>query len=280
MVARAECKPTAVPHGDPALVQTLTQRLVANGIETTSSGDCPVVRVQVDQRGPQVHLRVTDAYERLGERDVQDIATAAAIIESWTLQEIEAGSGPVDEQAVGAPASSIGVRAAEAAAATGFAVSMRSAVADDASTWLGGSVSACVRIGWACAGATVRGAKDIEATGPTSSDHHSVLQIDTLATIEVPRRLGRFVVSPGADIGYAWQRITTPHVDIHMQPVTAVDSSHGLRAGLYVRGSRAVTDRFAIFAELAGDTSLIRSGITLGPATTLGISVGARIEIR
>jgi uracil-DNA glycosylase family 4 len=91
--ARAECKPAAIPQGDPQLVSSLSERLHASGIDTQPSADCPAVRVLVAMRGQQVHLRVTDAYERLGEREVQDVATAAAIIESWTLQEIREDIG-------------------------------------------------------------------------------------------------------------------------------------------------------------------------------------------
>src|SRR5262245_39241509 len=92
--ARAQCKPAAIPNGDPALVQTLIERLTASGIETSPDTTCPAVHVEVAQRGEHVHLRVTDAYDRLGEREVQDVATAAAIIESWTLQEVDPGTLP------------------------------------------------------------------------------------------------------------------------------------------------------------------------------------------
>src|ERR1041385_3377913 len=82
--AWAQCKPAVVAQGDPALVSGLTTRLAASGISTSSTDGCPAVTVDIEQRGTQLHVRLADAAQRTGERDVQDIATAAAIVESWT----------------------------------------------------------------------------------------------------------------------------------------------------------------------------------------------------
>jgi hypothetical protein len=270
--ARAECRPAAVPQGDPDLVSSLTARLAASGIDTHPDPRCPAVRVQVALRGQQVHLRVTDAYERLGEREVQDVATAAAIIESWTLQEIEAGSMPADTPAAIAPS-------APPAAKTpwfGIGAAFRTAVTEQSSTWMGATVSGCARIAWSCVGATLGLAKDIEATGATSTGDHHLLQLDTRATAEVPRALAGFVISPGISLGHGAQRITSTHLDSHMLPVTQIDWSHALRAGMQVRVSRAVSPRLAIFTELSADRSLARSGLTGGPASWFGLALGAR----
>src|SRR5690242_4817087 len=97
--ARAECKPTAVPAGDPALVQSLAARLAASGIATTRTAGCPAMQVHIEQRGPQYRIQLIDAYQRKGEREVRDIATAAAVIESWSLQEIEEGALPAIAEA-------------------------------------------------------------------------------------------------------------------------------------------------------------------------------------
>src|SRR5664279_2630442 len=101
--AHADCKLAAVTQGDPELVQTLIVRLAASGIATTSTTGCPVVQVRLEKRGQQLHLRMTDAFNRTGERDVQDVATAAAIIESWTYQEVEAGTLPTELTATTIP---------------------------------------------------------------------------------------------------------------------------------------------------------------------------------
>jgi hypothetical protein len=260
--ARAQCKPAAVPQGDPELVLSLRQRLAANGIDTQPPASCPAVRVQVAQRGQQVHLRVTDAFERLGEREVQDVATAAAIIESWTVQEIDTGSLPMAPAPIAATPQ-FGVGAA-----------FRTAMTEQSSTWMGATVSGCARLGWSCIGATLGIAKDIEATG--TPDDHQLWQLDTRATAEVPRSLAGFTISPGLSVGYGLQRITSQHLDAHMQPFTQTDSSHALRGGIQLRISRAVAQRISIFTELTADRSLARSGVIAGPATWFGLSLGAR----
>jgi hypothetical protein len=266
--AHAECKPAAVPQGDPQLVISLRARLDASGIDTAPDPSCPAVRVLVAQRGQQVHLRVTDAYQRLGEREVQDVATAAAIIESWTLQEIEVGSMPSETTApplVARPPASFGIGAA-----------FRSAVTEQSSTWLGATVAGCKRVGWSCVGAMLGIAKDIEATGLSSTDDHHILQLDARATAEASRALAGFVISPGVSLGYGLQRIDSQHLDIHMMPFTQTDSSHALRAGVQLRIGRAVSQHISIFTELTADRSLARSAPTVGPQSWFGLSVGAR----
>jgi hypothetical protein len=270
-IAAADCPPVAVPMGDPALVKSVSERLSANGVLTTAPENCPAVRVHLERRGDQLHLRVADGYQRRGEREVQDVATAAAIIESWTLQEIEAGSMPAESIAVAAP-----VPLAPSSPAFGIGAAFRSAVTEQSSTWMGATVSGCARIGWACVGATIGVAKDIEATGASSTDDHHLLQLDSRATAEVPRSLAGFVVSPGLSLGYGWQRISSTHLDTHMMPFTQIDSSHALRAGLQLRVGRAMSQRMSIFTELAADRSLARSGLTAGPHSWIGLSVGAR----
>src|SRR5688500_12136750 len=98
--AAADCAPAAVPIGDPVLVQSVREKLAANGVATVATAGCPAVRVHLEMRGEQLHLRVADGYQRRGEREVQDVATAAAVIESWTLQEIDHGTLPETPAAV------------------------------------------------------------------------------------------------------------------------------------------------------------------------------------
>jgi hypothetical protein len=272
--ARAQCRPTAVPQGDPQLVSLLRERLTANGIETQPSPSCPAVRVIVAQRGQQVHLRVTDAYERLGEREVQDVATAAAIIESWTLQEIEAGSLPADAPPVVSPPE-------PASPAPWFEVgaAFRTAMTEQSSTWMGATVAACARLGWSCVGVTVGYAKDIEATGTSSTGGHELSQLDARATAEVPRAVARFVVTPGLSLGYGLQWIATQHLDAHLQPVTMTESVHALRGGLQLRIAHAVARSVSIFTELAADHSFARSSSVSAPESWLGLSLGARFGL-
>ena len=269
--AAADCPPAAVPMGDPALVKSVSERLSASGVMTTAPENCPAVRVHLERRGDQLHLRVADGYQRRGEREVQDVATAAAVIESWTLQEIEVGSMPAEAVRTSAP-----VAVAAGPASFGIGAAFRSAITDQSSTWMGAAVSGCARISWACIGATIGCATDIEATGATSMDDHHPSQLDVRAMVEVPHSLAGFVVSPGLSLGYGWQRIASDHLDAHMMPFTQIDSSHALRAGMQLRVARSVSHRVSIFTELAADRSLARSGLTAGPHSWFGLSVGAR----
>jgi len=261
--ARGECRPAAIPHGDPQLVRTLIERLAASGIETAPDASCPAVRVQVAQRGAQVHLRVTDAYERLGERDVQDVATAAAIIETWTLQEIEPGTLP--EAPIAPPSPKYAPR-------TGLAVAAQTSLSEQATTWAGGSVSGCMMARWSCLGATVHASADVVTTP------HDLFELDALATADLPWALGRFVVSPGIALGYGWQRVESHPLDGHGLPTTVVEANHSLRAGLHLRAWRSLSEHFAIYAELAVEGALARTGVDAGPTTAFGLSLGARVE--
>ena len=272
---RAECRPAAVPIGDPALVQMLSERLSAGGITTTPLAGCPAVRVNVERRGQQVHLRVMDAYQRLGEREVRDVATAAAIIESWTLQEIEQGSPRVvTEQApaVAAPAPITPI------ATTWIGASGRSSIGDDGSTWLGGAISGCTRLGWSCVGASVGFTSATAAVEDAMTGTHRSLAIDAMATLDVPRQLGGLFASPGISAGYGWNRIHEQHLDMHSMPLSSSHASHALRAGAHVRISRPLGKRVAIFGELFADVAALRTEIPEGPRARAGLSLGARFE--
>ena len=276
--ARAECKPTAVLQGDAPLVQGVGARLTANGIATTRASGCPAVDVMIERRGPQVHLRVTDAYQRKGERDVQDVATAAAIVESWTTQEIEAGALLDEPTAVAATAPPIAIAPARRAARSGIAASAVSALANDGTTWVGGSISACLRTGPFCSGVMVRAELDSHATGPTVPAGASSIALSPMATIDLPRRLGRFVLTPGLGLGYGFLHVVTGHHDAMGNSLESSD--HELRLGAHVALARPWTDRLAVFADLWGDGAPLRSDSSFGPGFAVRLALGIRLEAR
>jgi hypothetical protein len=275
--AHAECKPTAVAAGDPALVQTLVARLAASGIATTPSTGCPAVRVKLEQRGPQVHVTLSDAFQRAGERDVQDVATAAAIIESWTYQEVNAGSLPPEPTlATAATAPPI---ARPPAARSGIAASFASAIGSDGgSTWLGGSIAACARIGPLCAGAMARAAADTHATGATSIFAQNTFTVSAMATLDLPRWLGGFVITPGIGIGYGYLRGRTPHHDPMGNPIDADD--HELRLGAHASLARPISGAASVFADVWADAAALRSDSQFGPDVSVAVSLGVRLEAR
>jgi hypothetical protein len=267
----AECKPSAIAQGDPALVQSLVARLTANGISTTPSSGCPVVQVAIEHRGTQVHVRLADASQRTGERDVEDVATAAAIVESWTYQEIDPGSLP--ELPVVAAA------AVTSPPRLGIAASVMSALGTNGgTTWIGGSISSCVRLGPVCTGAIVRSQLDTTATGDTTTIAQDSYTISALATIDLPRRLGGFVVSPGIGVGYGYLHVTTHHHDAMNNPLDVPGADHQLRAGVHAALLRPWSDRLSAFVDLWADAAALRSDPAFGPAAALSLSLGLRLE--
>ncbi len=279
---RAECKPAAIPIGDPALVRTISERLRASGIETTASDGCPAVRVQVELRGQQLVLRVTDGYQRRGERSVQDLGTAAAVIESWTLQEIEPGSTPPESMA---PAdTAVPVAPAVTSATTPWltiTASGRSGLQNDGSTWLGGAASGCMRIGRVCLGALLGYMANTAATDDHTRGTQRSREIDTLALVDVPVRLGGFTLGPGVGLGYGWQTFAQQHLE-GMLPFSIEYSSHALRANAHVTLSRPL-GAISLVAELFADASLLRTDIPSGPTSAPrargGLSLGIRLEV-
>jgi hypothetical protein len=274
--ARAECKPTAVAEGDPALVETLITRLTASGVATTATSGCPVVQVRLEMRGQQVHVHLTDAFNRGGERDVQDVATAAAIVESWTLQEIDAGVLPA-EPAVRTSVD-VPVVATRHLVRHGVSASVMSALGSNGTTWVGGSISACLRVGPLCAGMALRGESDTRATGDTATVAQDSYVLSALATVDLPRKLGGFVVSPGIGLGYGYLHVVTHHRDAMNNPLDIPTADHQLRTGAHVALLHVVVDHVSAFADLWGDVAPARTDSQFGPGGSLRLSFGIRIE--
>ena len=273
--AHAECKPAAVAAGDPALVKTLVARLSASGIATSSSAGCPSVSVTIEQRGSQVHVKLADAFQRTGERDVQDVATAAAIVESWTQQEIDAGSLPAEPApaivATVAPQRPRGERFAIAASATSAFGT------NGGTTWLGGSISACARLGPTCIGAIARATADTRATGDTASGIEDTYTIAAFATIDLPRRLGGWLLVPGIAIGYGYEHVTAHHHDPMGNPVDIITPDHQLRGGVHAALARPLGTRLAVFADLWADAAFAHSAtMPLGPTGAVSLAFGVR----
>lgn len=266
--AHADCKPAAIAQGDPALVGPLVAKLSASGIATAPAAGCPAVRVSLEQRGPLVHVHLADAFQRTGERDVQDVATAAAIVESWMDQEIDAGSIPAEAAPVIAP---------PGPPRWHLAAGALSAVGDNGGTaWIGGSLSACARVGSWCAGALVRAEADTAAIGDSATISQDSYVLSGLATLDRPMPLGSFVLSPGIGVGYAYLHVTTHHHNGAML-VDVPSSDHELRAGAHAALLRPLGATFALFADLWIDAAALRSDSQFGPDGSLLLSFGARI---
>lgn len=277
--SRAECRPAVVAQGDPALVAGLTTRLAANGISTSSIEGCPALRVNIEQRGSLLHVRIADASQRRGEREVQDLATAAAIVESWTYQEIEPGTLP-DLRATEPPKPRPAL-APRHTTRTGLGASVLSGLGTNgATTWIGGSVAACLRIGALCAGATIRSQLDTRTSGETTSLEQSSYTLGALATLDLPRRFGSFIVTPGIGLGYTYLHVTTTHHDAMNNVFEVPTGDHQLRGGAHAALLRSVSDHVSVFADLWFDVAMLRSDAHSGPAAYISFALGLRLEER
>jgi len=219
------------------------------------------VQVWLEQRGEHVHLRVIDAYARSGERDVQDVATAAAIVASWTLQEVEARALPPADAAV------------HRVVRDGVAIALVSALAGDRRTWVGAGISTCFRFGPVCSGPGLRVERALGATG----NGDRALSVRT--TLDLPRRLGGFVVSPGATAGYHWLHVTTRQRDAMNQEMDVETTDRQLRAGAHVAVTHAWGDYLSLSADVGGELAFGRSQPQVEPRAALWLAIGVRIEV-
>jgi hypothetical protein len=274
--ARAESPPVcAVTSGDPALARTLADRLDSVGIATGGGEGC--TRVRVEARGERLHLTIVDRFERSTEREVADAATAAAIVESWTLQEVE--QGPELAAPPLAPVSAIDRAVvvppvAAAPAFRGVSVRVESALGSDGGGWIGGSAGGCARAGPVCVGALARAAADADPP-----DHTSRWEAAALASVDLPLAIDRLAIVPGMAIGGAWTRVSTQHRDEHDAPFTVARDAGSLR----VEGRLAAVWRLrrplAVEAALSADAAALRSETSATARATFRAALGIRIEV-
>ena len=271
--AQAECRPTAILSGEPTLVFELAERLAASGIATTPADNCPLARVRVEQRGQQIRVEITDRFGRTGTREVRDAGTVATIVESWTSQEIEAGSLP----SLAETSTPVAVVAAPAPWVYGLTAAIDSSAGSDGSIWMGGTVSSCARIGAVCVGGLVRAARDTRAIDASTIDHDSVA-LAALVTIGLPRKVGGFLITPGIGAGYGWQRLSEHHFDmVHMMSFDVDRSSHGLHADVHLDAAHRLGKHLSIYAGVRGDTAVVRSDSTTGPRSFVHAALGFRL---
>jgi hypothetical protein len=248
----------------------LVERLTGHGIGTTRTDGCPVMAVKIEQRGAQIHVALADAFQRTGERDVDDVATAAAIVESWLQQEIDdRGFTPAERTPL-----------ERHTARSGIAVSAISSIGTNATTWVGGSVSACLRVGPTCAGLLARGELDTTATGPTATILQDSYVVTGFATVDLPIRIGAWVLGPGVAVGYGYLHVTTHHHDAMNNPLDVPSSDHELIAGAHAALARGWTEHVSLFADLWTDVAVLRSDSASGPTGALRLSIGLRLEGR
>lgn len=272
----ADCPPAAVVSGDPELAERVTDELDARGIADRAPAGCPRVTATIREQGGVLVLSLVDGYGQVGERRVRDVSTAAALIESWTRQESVDVALAIEDEPVAAPAAAVTSSAVVVEAAPrvaprfGVSLAFETTRSDDGSTWVGGALAGCARIGRVCVGGELRGIADTRATGATG---HARRGVDLYASVDLPFRAGPVTVSPGLGAGLAWARTgdTGPHMDIAVSDTGAAATAHVVIA-------RPIARAFAIELGVAGDAVVFGDGGVpdLLPAGEVRIGLGLR----
>jgi hypothetical protein len=279
-VARAQddpCPAAAVVTGDQDLARRATSDLARRGVVAEAPAGCRRVRATIERRGERIRVAVDDGYGRRSEREVRDLATATALVESWTRQEVVVAMLPPEPAPPAAPPVVVLTAAppAVAGAAGGLALALESSLATDSTTWLGGSVSGCALLGPVCAGGILRGAVD---TGWSGEVAHSRRGADLLATAELPLGRGGFTLAPGLAVGIGWLQTDElgPHHD-------QTSDTGGVRAGALLRLSRALAGGFSIGLSLSADRWVVggdavpaEGGEPIAPTGQLRAGLGLR----
>lgn len=248
--ARA-CPPTVRLAGDRALIAAVAPVLIDRGIATETNG-CLAVSVNLEPRGRAMIVSIaTDGdqlRDHLVERAVTDTRTAATVIESWVRTDLQApllarhpmGDDTGPKKLVPVPAVGVAPSAPPARGVHVFAAG-ETALASDSSTWFGLELGACVMLGPACASA--RGRFATVGRGPErwrrDLERHGV---ELLLGADLPRRIGRAVLSPGLAAGVGW-------IHTHEEGSPRRESIGGLRAQGRLALSYPLTRHLA--AELA-----------------------------
>jgi hypothetical protein len=200
------CPPTVRLSGDPALVAAVTPVLVERGVATAVDA-CPAVRVELRHRGDLTVVSTAAPGAPPEERVVSDVRTAATVIESWVRTDVDA---PLllrrqreDAELGATPPGLVASYAQPPARDIQVFASVERSLASDGTGWFGLDLGACVMLGPLCASAMAR--LGVVNDGPGRWGHALDRRaVEVLLGADVPRHLGRVVLSPGAAVGVGW----------------------------------------------------------------------------
>ena len=131
-----------------------------------------------------------------------------------------------------------------------------------------------------CIGASATLFANSTTTNDATRGSQRSKELHALATIEVPRSLGSFVVSPGLAVGYGWASFAEQHTDINSMPLSVELTNHSLRTRAQLTVSRELGAGLALAAMLFGDLSAVRTDIANAPRGRIGVSLGLRFGVR
>ena len=216
------CAPRAEVGGDAVAVERVTGELVRLGVTVSvAAPGCPVVKAMVElDRDGGIAVAVRGAAQRSEGRVVSDAALAAVWIDSWLRDDLDGWSAPPARvAAVEPPQTAPGLvppgdvvpEPPSPSLFERFAISAsyEQAWTDDGSSWSGGNLAACFRVGAICLGARARAAFEPELTSEITAASRTDLSV--LATASLPIDVGQFFLAP--EVGLGVGRFTTKRLE-------------------------------------------------------------------
>ncbi len=216
--AGADCAPVAIVEGDPVLRGSIQQLLEASGLESSPGLGCPAVKAVVTKPDGRILVTVEDASGRSSRRSVASVETAAALIESWTRDDLSSPLlAPRRVDVLKEPPEPPPAAEPSPASRGGYDTALRVLLDGEASAsfdggiWFGGRAGLGFLLGRILVLGVFRFTIDALLTGPGSAYDTHRLGLEGRVFIGVPFELSRVTLIPGIDIGgggvQRWRRI-------------------------------------------------------------------------
>ncbi len=204
----AECGPTAILEGNPAILLPIREILTSRGVSTAPENQCPSVRARVERRDQVLVVRVTDSHGRESKRTVDDAEAAATLIESWVRSDIglklikppELESQQPEEK----PEEDQEPEPKPAKPKANIFVAGEGAWGNEGSLWAGGFGGACGHLGPACLGGLFRYSSNVVLPESSKDYELSRFALDGMITLDFPLSANVVFFSPGVGVGAGW----------------------------------------------------------------------------
>lgn len=265
--ATAPCPPAVVVAGEPAIAAAITRLLGDRGILAPVDG-CPAERASVDSFEGEIVVSIVDVDGRRTQRQVADLATAAALIETFSMTApLPSGSSrpptspPLEVHDIEDQPEVFLPRLPGRRTVLGaVGASIGSSLASDGSVWLSSSGFACVDLGRLCVGGAARYSRDAGLSGSAEKTETTRSETDVLLSVEVPMNSGGWSFSPGLGLGIGWLRVRRDVMTSEGPQQLELDTG-GLRAELRTTASVP-----------------LRRGVSLTLGATISFAPGAHTQ--